>query len=94
MADPDYGILAYGIVEQVAADADRQVVAPLKGAGYSQEIINQYLEILQSSEDNVRMPMNSPISPRLHWIEEMTRILLVALPCSLWVIAIYVARGR
>jgi hypothetical protein len=89
MADPDYGILAFGIVEQVATDAERRVVIPLKRAGYSQAVIDRYLEILQSMEDNIRMPTNSPISPRLHWIEEATRILLVALPCGLWVMAIF-----
>jgi hypothetical protein len=91
LADPDYGILAFGILEEVAADAERRVVAPLKRAGYSQEVIDRYVEILQSHEDNVRMPTNSPISPRLHWLEQITRYLLIALPCGLWAMAIYKA---
>jgi len=87
-ADPDYGVVHFGTVEELAGVAENTLGHPLNRAGYSQETIDRYIELFRSQADNTALPLNSPISPRLYHAEQFSALLLVMLPCVLWLLTL------
>jgi hypothetical protein len=85
-ADPDYGVVYVGTVEELARCDPDYLANPLLDAGYPKHQIDAYIQILQSNDDNIAMPIDSPISPRLYWLEEMSGFVLLAMPCILWLL--------
>jgi hypothetical protein len=83
MADPDYGVVFDLDVASLALpDQQPVVVAALTDRGYPYQTIARYLEILQSTNDNQTLPTGSPLSPRLHKIEQACSWLIWMLPAT------------
>jgi hypothetical protein len=83
-ADPDYGV-TYGVgIEQLETGSGLGVRRSLQRVGYTEPVIDRYLEILHSTSDNIVMGIHQPLSPRLALLEGACGWLLVAIPLSLW----------
>lgn len=81
VADPDYGVVyPLGIAELQQAKNQRLVGQTLYSAGYSRPVIERYIQILQSTEDNVVLPVRSPLSPRLDLAERACHWLVWLIP--------------
>jgi hypothetical protein len=85
-ADPDYGVVYSGTVDSLKDSSPGYLAMPLIRAGMHRDIVDRYVSLIKSSGDNVVMPLNSPISPRLHWVEEISFFLVITLPCVLWML--------
>lgn len=85
-ADPDYGIVYLGRVEELSTSSPAYLAKPLIRTGTPSEVIDRYATLLTSVEDNLVMPLNSPISPRLHWVEKLCFFFVNAIPCALWIL--------
>lgn len=84
--DPDYGIVYVGTVEELSTSRNAYLAKPLIRTGAPPDTIDRYVSLLKSVDDNISMPRNSPISPRLYWIERISFFLVYALPCALWIL--------
>lgn len=70
VADPDYGVVYEQPFEQLQKpSAATAIRARLGAAGHSKAAIDLYLGIMQSTADNQRLPVGSPLSPRLYGTE-------------------------
>lgn len=85
-ADPDYGVVHRGTVDELAAASYDHLEAPLLRTGTQPQVIDRYVFLFQSVEDNIAMRLNAPLSPRLHWVEEFSFFIVIALPCTLWIL--------
>ena len=85
-ADPDYGVVYIGTVDKLATSSPRFLEKPLFRNGEQRDIVERYVSLLQSTEDNVPMPLNSPISPRLYRVEQLSFFMVIAIPCFLWML--------
>lgn len=88
-ADPDYGVVHFGTVEELASAAESTLERPLHRAGYSEETIDRYVELFRSQDDNTALPINAPISPRLYHAERFTSFMVVMLPCVAWLLTLF-----
>ncbi len=88
-ADPDYGVVHFGTVEELADAAEGALERPLHRGGYPRETMDRYVELFRSQDDNTALPMNTPISPRLYHVERFTSVLLVILPCVFWMLTFF-----
>jgi hypothetical protein len=79
-ADPDYGITFSTDVKTLTHGGAKYVTWQLQRSGVGEPTIENYLSILQSSEDNISMGVNEPLSPRLKVLEEWCEIARVSLP--------------
>lgn len=76
--DPDFGVSAPvsadQMVQAAAEDQPRwqQLRAKLSQLGFSPETIANYRHCLATEEDNVTLPVNQPLSPRLYWFAWFT----------------------
>src|SRR5262249_15444217 len=59
-----------------------EIKALLAGAGHGRAAIDRYLAILGSREDNVTLPLDAPLSPRLDQAERACRWLAWAIPLA------------
>jgi hypothetical protein len=83
MADPDYGVVFdVGVDSMALPEQESVLVAALVGFGHSDETISTYLQILQSTDDNTRLAVGSPLSPRLDAIERACGWLVWILPAT------------
>lgn len=81
VADPDYGVVfASDMNVLVMPEQKPLITAALSAAGYTQHAIDQYLCILQSTEDNQVLPIGSAISPRLYQLEQSCKYLIWVIP--------------
>lgn len=70
VADPDYGVVySVGRKDLENPDYSYLILEPLRNIGYSERTISTYLQIFQSRENNVTLPVGSKLSPRLHIVE-------------------------
>jgi hypothetical protein len=83
-ADPDYGVVFPWSVERMSELPDRAIAWILAEAGYSLPQIAEYLRIVKSTEDNIAMPLNTPLSPRLAWLETICHHGIIVLPAAMW----------
>lgn len=86
VADPEFGITfscnAYNLVQK---NQQASVEVALISRGVPDEQIENYVNILQSEEDNVTLPIGEPLSPRLKIAEEACLWLSWLLPfASYW----------
>ena len=81
VADPDYGV-AYPVgIAAFQDDASTPlIVHSLSAAGYPPPTIERYHAIVQSADDNVVLPPGSPLSPRLHRVEQACSWLAIVIP--------------
>ncbi len=88
VADPEFGICfplnAYQLAEPDNEDIIR---CQLAGQGINTSQINNYIDILQTTHDNFRLPVGSPISPRLHLLETGTHWLRWLIPIAFLAVA-------
>ena len=84
-SDPDYGVV-YPFPASELAELSREpaVRRTLETRAYPGETIERYLEILQTTHDNVVCPLGLPLSPRLYLVEQACDWLAWLLPglCS------------
>jgi hypothetical protein len=81
MADPDYGIAYTSGVQVLSQPAAAPLVRKsLLQRGYPSLKVEKYLEILQSSGDNIFLPHGQALSPRLFALESACRWLVWVLP--------------
>ncbi len=86
--DPDYGVTYPRSFRELQHGDERLVADALLRKGYSADVVDRYVEILRSSDDNILLPPHSALSPRLYRIELICEVLLVILPCGLWSILV------
>jgi hypothetical protein len=83
MADPDYGVVFdLGVDSMALREQQPVVITALASHGHSGKTISTYLEILQSTDDNTRLDVGSPLSPRLHAIEKACAWLIWIMPTT------------
>jgi hypothetical protein len=84
VADPDYGVVyPAAIADLQQADGRPLIRHTLSAAGYPAPNIERYLAIVQSTDDNVVLPVGSPLSPRLFVVERACDWLAPLLPLGL-----------
>lgn len=70
VADPDYDLVyPFDMDRLQRPEAAPQIRERLRAVGHSSDVIENYVAIVQSVEDNVVLPVGSPISPRLFLAE-------------------------
>jgi len=83
MADPDYGVVFdLGVDSMALLEQQPVVIAALASHGHSGQTVSTYLQILQSTEDNTWLAVGSPLSPRLHAIEQACAWLIWIMPTT------------
>lgn len=83
MADPEFGLAFPFDVEQLCEESYTDYLRhALKTRALSDGRIDDYLQILQSADDNQRLPIGEPISPRLHSIEQACQWLAWIIPLA------------
>lgn len=94
VADPDYGVIyplgIQALQQPAAAPLIRRTLA---SGSHPPPTIDLYLEIVQSAEDNVIMPVGSPLSPRLAVVEHWCERLALPLPLGLLLTGLVLARA-
>ncbi|HUE70085.1 MAG TPA: hypothetical protein VMP01_04280 [Pirellulaceae bacterium] len=94
VADPDYGVVyPIGIESLQEPSAEPLIRDALVAAGHQEPQVAMYLEIVQSAEDNVVMPVGSPLSPRLAMAERWCERLALPLPLGLLLTGLVLARA-
>ncbi len=84
VADPDYGVVFPRGIGDLQHPADSPLICrTLASAGHPAPHIERYLAIVQSADDNVVLPVGSPLSPRLHVVESACDWLAPLLPLGL-----------
>lgn len=84
VADPDYGVVFPVDMERLArAECQPLIWWRLAGRGYGPAAIRSYLQIVQSTDDNIALPIGSPLSPRLYLIETACGWLVWLIPGGL-----------
>jgi hypothetical protein len=70
VADPGYDLVYSLDIDQLQRpEAAAQIRDRLHTAGHPEEVIENYVAIVQSAGDNVVLPVGSPLSPRLYRAE-------------------------
>ena len=87
-SDPDYGVVYPFEAGQLAETSREAIVrSTLAVHAYPADTVNRYLDILQSTHDNVVLPVGMPLSPRLFVIEKACVWLAWLLPASCCLLA-------
>lgn len=81
VADPDYNITFPMDVDELAKPENEQVMRSALRMWYQKPIIDQYVQIVQTVDDNLHQPIGSPLSPRLFVAEQICKVLAWLLPC-------------
>lgn len=81
LADPDYGVAYDFDLEAVQSpDRERDIRQKLRAMNWRGRNIENYIEIVQSANDNRRLQIGSPLSPRLYLFEQICRWLVLLTP--------------
>lgn len=81
VADPDYGVVYPLSIDELVRPENRELVRrKLECRGYDSEIIETYLAILYSVDNNRASEIGEPISPRLARIEQVCSLLVWGVP--------------
>lgn len=93
VADPDYGLVyPMGIDELVQPENRDMVRKKLECRGYDGEVIETYLSILYSVENNRASEVGAPISPRLARIEQLCSVMVWGLPMCLMAAGLFLSK--
>lgn len=87
-SDPDYGVVYPFAAEQLAETAREAIVrSTLAVHAYPADTVSRYIDILQSTHDNVVLPTGMPLSPRLFVVENACAWLAWLLPAACCLLA-------
>lgn len=93
VADPDYGVVFPArLVDLEGADGPQLMRRLLANSGYDEASIERYVEMVHSTNDNVVLPIGSPLSPRLYVIERCCDWLVWFLPAACLSLALFSLR--
>lgn len=92
--DPDYGLVFPIGVQPLSESASTPLQICLIQAGVDPQRTRNYEAILTSTQDNVYLPWNTPISPRLRAFEELCDWLLWCSPAVAWIAILAIGRPR
>ena len=93
VADPDYGVVYPVGIEALQQPAAVPLIRDtLASAGHQGPKVELYLDIVQSAENNVVLPIGSPLSPRLAVVEEWCDRLALPLPLSMIALGLVLRR--
>ncbi len=92
--DPDYGLVFPVGVQTLSESASIPLQMSLLKAGVDPQRASNYEAILTSPEDNVYLPWNAPLSPRLRSFEELCEWLLWCSPAVAWIAILAIGRPR
>jgi hypothetical protein len=88
VADPEFGLTYPVNISRLAEESQESaVIDALRSHHVNDEQISNYLRILQSEEDNIRLPIGEPISPRLKLMEEACDWLAWIIPIACYLSA-------
>ena len=88
VADPEFGLTYPVSISRLAAESQQAaVIDALRSRNVNEEQIGNYLRILQSEDDNVRLPIGESISPRLKHMEDACNWLAWIIPIACYVSA-------
>jgi hypothetical protein len=86
VADPDYNVTFDKPVESLARpEQERQLRSRLEKR-YRKSVVDEYVRILQTVDDNIHLPIGSALSPRLYVAEKACKVASWLLP-SVFIIA-------
>lgn len=80
--DPDYGVVYPISLEELVRDESESLLRQTLSPQYPSDVVDRYVQIVQSTEDNVVLPVGSPLSPRLFWIERILGWLSWVIPAA------------
>ena len=83
VADPEFGLAFPFDIEQLCQESRTDLLRKaLKTIALPEDHIDDYLLILHSTDDNRRLPIGEPISPRLYSIEQLCQWLSWIVPLA------------
>lgn len=82
-ADADYGVVYPVTVTELAVSGQSRMKAALSERGYSPAVIERYVSIVSSTDDNHVLPVGEALSPRLDKLEQACRWGIWCLPIGL-----------
>jgi hypothetical protein len=95
VADPDYGVTyPFGLQQLQAPEAAPLIQTLLSRRGFPPEVIDRYLAIVGSVEDNVVLDVGSPLSPRLYAAEQACAWLVWIIPALCLWSGVFASRAR
>jgi hypothetical protein len=84
VADPDFGITFPATVRELEGPAGPPMIEQaLRGKGYDDAAVKYYVDVFQTSNDNVVAPIHAPLSPRLAKVEAWAEWLNWIVPIAL-----------
>lgn len=87
IADPDYGCLyANGLEDWVQKSNSKEIYTGLRKLGYPKAVISNYIDTIQSTDNNVSLDPGAPLSPRLYAIEQACSYLIWLIPIGFFAI--------
>jgi len=92
--DPDYGLVFPLAVQALSEEASVPLRTGLQQAGVDPTSTLNYESILSSTHDNVYLPWDAPLSPRLRAFEELCEWLLWCSPVVAWTAILAIGRPR
>ena len=91
--DPDYGIVFPCSTEQLSFQLSNPDSGWLHEFGVDEPSAVRYREIVCSREDNIALPWNAPISPRLKVFEDLCAALVWLTPVFAWICVLCAMRA-
>lgn len=89
VADPEFGLTFPVNVTQLADESQQLAIeTALRSRDINEHQIADYVQIVQSQEDNVRLPIGEALSPRLKLIEDACGWLAWIIPIACYVSAL------
>lgn len=89
VADPEFGLTFPVNVTQLANESQQPAIeSALRSRDINEDQIADYVQIIQSQEDNVRLPIGEALSPRLKIIEDTCGWLAWIIPIACYVSAL------
>ncbi len=92
--DPDYGLVFPLAVQALSREASLPLRMSLLQAGVDPKSTLNYEAILSTTHDNVYLPWDTPLSPRLRAFEELCEWLLWCSPIVAWTAILALGRPR
>ena len=83
IADPDYNVTYPMEVQELARPQNETLMHNSLRLWYTPTVVDQYIQIVQSTENNLQMPTGSPLSPRLYLAEQICKWLSWLVPVLL-----------
>lgn len=93
VADPDYNVTFAADIDFLSKPENESILRRPLDRRYPKSVIDEYVRIIQTENDNLHLPVGSPLSPRLYLAERVCQILAWVVPCLCLTAIIPLLRG-